>query len=48
MLRQWESEYPGRTESIFSAIRDIRPSQLADQNLFDFAGLNKDSVADQL
>jgi len=48
MLRQWESEYPGRTESIYSAIRDIRPSQLADQNLFDFVGLNKDSTAEQL
>ena len=40
MLRQWESEHPGRTESIFSAIRDVRPSQLADQKLFDFFALN--------
>jgi len=45
MLRQWESEYPGRTESIFSAIRDVRPSQLADQKLFDFFGLNKEKPA---
>ncbi len=39
MLRQWEAENPGRTESIFSAICDVRPSQLADKSLFDFASL---------
>ena len=46
MLRQWESEFPGRTESIFSAIRDVRPSQLADLNLFDFVALKRDSSAE--
>jgi len=39
MLQGWERQYPGRTETIFSAIRHVAPSQLADINLFDFAGL---------
>lgn len=39
MLTQWDREFPGRVESIFSSISNIAPSQLADQNLFDFKGL---------
>ena len=43
MLHDWERRYPGRTETIFSAIRNVAPSQLADINLFDFAGLSANS-----
>jgi tRNA 2-thiocytidine biosynthesis protein TtcA len=39
MLRQWEQEFPGRVEAIFSSICNISGSQLADLKLFDFAGL---------
>ena len=39
MLAQWEREYPGRVETIFKALGNISPSQLADRNLFDFATL---------
>ena len=39
MLREWESRHPGRIETIFRAIGSVRPSQLADRSLFDFAGL---------
>ncbi|MEM9256189.1 MAG: tRNA 2-thiocytidine(32) synthetase TtcA [Pseudomonadota bacterium] len=39
MLAAWEQQYPGRTESIFRAIRNVAPSQLADASLFDFQGL---------
>src|ERR1700730_10469416 len=39
MLGQWEQEFPGRIESIFSSICNISGSQLADPKLFDFAGL---------
>ncbi len=39
MLAEWEREYPGRTETIFRAIRNVSPSQLADTSLFDFGGL---------
>ena len=37
MLDQWEREHPGRSETMFRALTNIAPSQLADFNLFDFA-----------
>jgi tRNA 2-thiocytidine biosynthesis protein TtcA len=40
MLADWEKQYPGRSETIFRAIGNVAPSQLADRDLFDFAGLN--------
>jgi tRNA 2-thiocytidine biosynthesis protein TtcA len=40
MLAEWEREFPGRTESIFSALRHIEPAHLADPAHFDFAGLD--------
>jgi tRNA 2-thiocytidine biosynthesis protein TtcA len=40
MLAQWEREFPGRTESIFSALRNVEPAHLADPRHFDFAGLD--------
>lgn len=43
MLHNWETQYPGRTETIFSAIKNVIPSQLADVNLFDFINLKTDS-----
>jgi tRNA 2-thiocytidine biosynthesis protein TtcA len=39
MLDQWERETPGRVESIARALGDVRPSQLSDPKLFDFAAL---------
>lgn len=42
MLAGWEREFPGRTETIFRAIRNVAPSQLADRDLFDFAALEGD------
>ncbi len=39
MLNNWDREHPGRIESIFSAIQNIAPSQLADTRLFDFEHL---------
>jgi len=41
MLAAWEREHPGRTESIFNAICNIRPSHLADPRRFDFRGLSR-------
>ena len=40
MLQTWERETPGKVESIFRSIQNVSPSQLADPELFDFAGLN--------
>jgi len=39
MLAGWEREFPGRTESIASALRHVEPAHLADPSLFNFAGL---------
>jgi tRNA 2-thiocytidine biosynthesis protein TtcA len=40
MLADWEREFPGRTESIFSALRNVEPAHLADTRRFDFVGLD--------
>lgn len=39
MLQGWQREHPGRVETIFRAICNVSPSQLADSELFDFSGL---------
>ncbi|MEX1200900.1 MAG: tRNA 2-thiocytidine(32) synthetase TtcA [Methylophaga sp.] len=39
MLQAWEKQSPGRLENIFRSIQNVAPSQLADNNLFDFIGL---------
>jgi tRNA 2-thiocytidine biosynthesis protein TtcA len=39
MLHDWQKRFPGRIESIFAAIKNVGPSQLADAELFDFANL---------
>jgi tRNA 2-thiocytidine biosynthesis protein TtcA len=40
MLAEWERQYPGRTESIFSALRNVENAHLADPAVFDFKGLD--------
>ncbi|MGB9329316.1 MAG: tRNA 2-thiocytidine(32) synthetase TtcA [Steroidobacteraceae bacterium] len=40
MLAAWEREFPGRTETIFSALKNVEPAHLADPRRFDFAGLD--------
>ncbi|MBT5923880.1 MAG: tRNA 2-thiocytidine(32) synthetase TtcA [Cellvibrionales bacterium] len=42
MLNGWQKQYPGRIESIFGAISNVAPSQLADGELFDFKNLTID------
>jgi len=39
MLADWEREFPGRTEAIFSSLGNVTTSHLADPQAFDFAGL---------
>jgi len=45
MLADWEREFPGRTETIFSAMRNVATSHLADPTAFDFAGLEQRRAA---
>ena len=45
MLTEWERKHPGRIETIFRAISNVVPSNLADTTLFDFAAL--DAVSDR-
>ncbi len=42
MLREWDDAHPQRLASIFKAIQNVAPSQLADRELFDFEGLTLD------
>ncbi len=44
MLTGWEKQFPGRLETIFSSLQNISPSQMADTELFDFAGLKRSDV----
>ena len=39
MLRAWEKQYPGRTETIFRALGNVAPSHLLDHDLFNFTEL---------
>ena len=39
MLSDWERQYPGRSQTIFTAMQNVRPSHLLDGSLFDFKGI---------
>ena len=41
MLNDWDKRFPGRIESMFSALQNVVPSHLADPDLFDFKSLAK-------
>jgi tRNA 2-thiocytidine biosynthesis protein TtcA len=45
LLADWNRKYPGRIESIFTSIRNVVPSHLADNALFDFKQLGIDASA---
>lgn len=45
MLNEWSARYPGRIESMFKAVTNVAPSQLADRALFDFQGLEAQRTA---
>ncbi len=42
MLNEWQRKFPGRVESIFTALQNIVPSHLADTGYFDFQSLGVD------
>jgi len=39
MLTAWELQYPGRSQTIFTAMQNARPSHLMDSSLFDFKSI---------
>ncbi|MFY9261670.1 MAG: tRNA 2-thiocytidine(32) synthetase TtcA [Gallionella sp.] len=39
MLTNWEREYPGRSQTIFTAMQNVAPSHLMDGKLFDFKNM---------
>jgi hypothetical protein len=47
MLREWDKKYPGRVESMFSALQNVVPSHLADGTHYDFKGLKATGVASE-
>jgi tRNA 2-thiocytidine biosynthesis protein TtcA len=47
MMEEWDRRYPGRSESVFTAMQNIVPSHLADSALFDFRGLTLDTPVDE-
>jgi len=48
MLGEWENKYPGRMETIFSAMQNLVPSHLADTKMFAFPDMKskQETVAD--
>ena len=47
MMEDWDRRYPGRTESVFTAMQNIVPSHLADNSRFDFRGLTLATPVDE-
>jgi tRNA 2-thiocytidine biosynthesis protein TtcA len=39
MIQEWDKKFPGRTDVMFRALKNVVPSHLADPKLFDFKGL---------
>jgi len=46
MLRDWEKQYPGRTETMFTALQNVVPSHLMDVNRYDFKNIKITGQAD--
>lgn len=47
MLREWDKAHPKRLASMFKALQNVAPSQLADRDLFDFENLKLDRNDDE-
>ncbi len=47
MMQDWDRRYPGRTESVLTAMQNVVPSHLADNALFDFVGLSLDTSVEE-
>jgi tRNA 2-thiocytidine biosynthesis protein TtcA len=47
MLRDWERQYPGRLDNMFTALGNVAPSHLMDRKLYPFTTLEATGVADR-
>lgn len=47
MLQSWAREFPGRIESLATALQNVVPSHLADRKLFDFVNVDQDTKLDE-
>ena len=45
MLREWDKKFPGRLESMFTALQNVAPSHLMDPRHYDFKGIQTTGVA---
>jgi tRNA 2-thiocytidine biosynthesis protein TtcA len=46
LLREWEKKFPGRVETILTALQNITPSHMLDRQLFDFKAVFATGIAD--
>ncbi|MDO8413834.1 MAG: tRNA 2-thiocytidine(32) synthetase TtcA [Gallionellaceae bacterium] len=47
MLAEWEHQYPGRSQTIFTAMQNAKPSHLLDSNMFDFKNIKVGDMVDE-
>ncbi len=47
MLREWEKQYPGRTETMFTALQNVVPSHLMDLKRHDFKNIKTTGMTDE-
>jgi len=46
MLQTWDEKYPGRSETMFTALKNISPTHMLDEDLFDFKNLKSKLIGD--
>lgn len=46
MLHTWDQAYPGRSEIMFTALKNISPTHMLDEDLYDFKNLQSKLVGD--
>ncbi|UAX43229.1 tRNA 2-thiocytidine(32) synthetase TtcA [Pasteurella canis] len=48
MLQTWDRQYPGRIETMFSAMQNIVPSHLCDTALFNFKDIKRGQILENI
>jgi tRNA 2-thiocytidine biosynthesis protein TtcA len=46
MLQTWDEKYPGRSTIMFTALKNISPTHMLDESLFDFKNLKSKIIGD--